>query len=234
MRRCLFVIMLLLMLGGRAFAFIPGLPVIRECPKCKALIEEPTWESGNTFGARFWTDGKCEAPMLPDYPSFVKCKDCKHLFWIDEAKKVKTEDNGAELLALDYMEPSESDYYKAASTEKDKTKLVYLRIRAWRAWNDQWRKQPTVTVAKLSPEAKSNMNALSALLNESKPEERLLKAEVARELGQFDQCRKLLKYKFSKNLADTASFIDSLAGKKCSVVKEIVADDQKEETAGQE
>lgn len=234
MKLTVFVILILFALGCQSIAFEPGPPIVRECPKCKVSIEQPTMASGNTFGARFWTDGECEAPMFPDYLSFVKCPKCKHLFWISEAEKVEGADENTAVLAFDYIEPSESDYYKAVAAEKDKAKQKYLRIRGWRASNDQWRKQPDVKEAKLSPEAKSNMNALSALLKESNPEERLLKAEIARELGKFDQCLKLLEFKFSRNLSDTASFIKSLAEKKCAVVREIVADDQKEEKAGQQ
>jgi hypothetical protein len=32
-------------------------------------MAQRTLASGNTIGARFWTDGKMEAPMLPDQPA---------------------------------------------------------------------------------------------------------------------------------------------------------------------
>jgi len=44
--------------------------------------------SGNTFGATFWTDGKRDAPMLPDLPEFVKCPHCKLLLWINEQEEL--------------------------------------------------------------------------------------------------------------------------------------------------
>jgi uncharacterized Zn finger protein len=55
---------------------IPGPTVIYECSSCGKHIEQQTIVSGNTFGARFWTDGKVDAPMLPDEPWLVKCQHC--------------------------------------------------------------------------------------------------------------------------------------------------------------
>jgi hypothetical protein len=50
-----------------------GTTIIKKCLECSGLIKEYTIMSGNTFGAIFWTDGKRDAPMLPDLPWLVKC-----------------------------------------------------------------------------------------------------------------------------------------------------------------
>jgi hypothetical protein len=42
--------------------------------------------SGNTHGAVLWTDGKMEAPMLPDEPWLLKSPDDDILFWTDECR----------------------------------------------------------------------------------------------------------------------------------------------------
>lgn len=39
---------------------MPGKIIIREYPHCKGYFKEQTMASGNTFGARYWTDGKIE------------------------------------------------------------------------------------------------------------------------------------------------------------------------------
>ena len=41
---------------------IPGPDQIVACPKCNGLAKYRTLLSGNTFGARVWTDGKQDAP----------------------------------------------------------------------------------------------------------------------------------------------------------------------------
>jgi hypothetical protein len=48
-------------------AYYP-LPIVRECPHCKAHVVQEETVSGNTIGAKFYTDGRSYAPMLPDHP----------------------------------------------------------------------------------------------------------------------------------------------------------------------
>jgi hypothetical protein len=55
---------------------LAGPDQIVACPHCKALAKYMTLMSGNTFGARVWTDGKQDAPMLPHPPAVVKCRQC--------------------------------------------------------------------------------------------------------------------------------------------------------------
>ena len=69
-------VILALLAVGTVWAFKPGPDTIRECPGCKAQVREQTTLSGNTFRAQYWTDGKREAPMLPDFPWLVKCPKC--------------------------------------------------------------------------------------------------------------------------------------------------------------
>ena len=57
-------------------AYMPML-IVRECPHCKAHVVQEETVSGNTIGAKFYTDGKREAKMLPDHPWLVKCPVCR-------------------------------------------------------------------------------------------------------------------------------------------------------------
>jgi hypothetical protein len=56
-------------------------PEVRECPKCGAehLFHDP--ESGNTFGAVWWTDGWVDAPMLPTSTWITRCSACDAVSW---------------------------------------------------------------------------------------------------------------------------------------------------------
>lgn len=69
---------------------IPGPDQIVACPNCGALAKYMTLTSGNTFGARVWTDGKQVAPMLPRPPAVVKCQQCAECHWLADARKVGT------------------------------------------------------------------------------------------------------------------------------------------------
>jgi hypothetical protein len=70
-------------------AYYPVL-IVRACPHCRALVVQEDTLSGNTIGAKFYTDGKLEAKMLPDHPWLAKCPACSGLFWVDEAVEVDT------------------------------------------------------------------------------------------------------------------------------------------------
>jgi len=67
---------------------LPGLTIIKKCSACSKLIKQETISSGNTFGATFWTDGKREAPMLPEQPWLVMCPHCHVPLWIDELEEL--------------------------------------------------------------------------------------------------------------------------------------------------
>jgi len=116
-------------------------------PGCFGAVLQETTGSGNTFGSKLWTDGKLEAPMLPDRPEWVKCPHCAHLFWVEEARKLGEWNIGKRnSLRADWpkaqtpLVPSESDYYAALKTPpQDPKKERYLRVRALLVRNDHFR-----------------------------------------------------------------------------------------------
>ena len=57
------------------------------------------------------------------------------------------------------------------------------------------------------------------LLDESKPDQRIIKGEIARELGEFEKCLKLLSYQFEEGYEYAASFTRKLAEEKVLAVK---------------
>lgn len=81
----------------------------------------------------------------------------------------------------------------AASMARNREETLYLRLQAWWAFNHPIRKlpyDPTQTVP--SPflpnsKAQDNLEHLASLLKHDEPHERLLKAEVLRELGRFQE-----------------------------------------------
>ena len=64
-----------------------------------------------------------------------------------------------------------------------------------------------------------NLKALSALLDESKSDQRIIKAEIARELGEFEKCLKLLSYQVEEGFEHAANFTRKLAEDKVRAVK---------------
>jgi hypothetical protein len=200
-------------------AYMPML-IIRECPHCKTHVVQEETVSGNTIGATYWTDGKREAKMLPVHPWLVKCPACSGLFWVNEAVEVDTGFDAAKG-KQQVLKPSEKDVLEFLSGPAlPRDKELYVRVWAWRSANDAWRRVPNATLA-FSKDQVQNLNALSEMLEEAEPNQRILKAEIARELGEFDECLRLLLYQFDKGYDHAVGFIKKLAEEKVRVVRSI-------------
>lgn len=206
----------------------PGPTIIRKCSACGKLIAQHTISSGNTCGARFWTDGKRDAPMLPDQPWLVKCQHCGAVVWIDEQEQVgeidpwgpRDQDVAKFREALPYASPSTQDYLAGlAKGISDKQKERYLRLRAWWAGNDQRRQE--AHAEPMSNEEISNLRAFAPLLDETNENDRITKAEVMRELGMFTEAKALLSNFFSKELSQAVAIIRNLTKQQISSVREM-------------
>jgi hypothetical protein len=206
-----------LILCSAAVAYYPAL-IVRGCPHCSAHVVQEDTLSGNTIGAKYYTDGKREAKMLPDHPALVKCPVCSGLFWVDEAVEV---DSGFDAAKgkQQVIAPSEKDLLGFLSGPRlPKDKEIYLRMRAWRSANDAWRWNPNATPA-FSKDQEQNLKALSEMLDETEPNQRILKAEIARELSDFDESLRLLSYQFEESYDWATGFISKLAEEKVRAVK---------------
>lgn len=228
----------------RRCSMMPGPTLIKRCSKCRGRIEEETLISGNTFGAVFWTDGACYADMLPDAPELVKCPFCKALLWLEELEEagdkgtnrfagfVPAKDQGVDPdVTRPYKMPNLNDYFRLLKEKiGNDEREAYLRLRAWRAGNDRRRRsergprkfrkngKPLAPLA--YPEIR-NMKELICILDEQDDDDRLLKAELFRELGFFTQCLNFLARPLEKQYRASATFIRELALKKDPWVREI-------------
>ena len=206
----------------------PGPTIIRECSACGKHIAQHTIVSGNTFGARFWTDGKRDAPMLPDQPWLVKCQHCGTLLWIDEQEQVgeidpwasETDDSIRFADARPGLTPTLHEYAEfLGAGVSDRNKERYVRLRVWWAGNDPRREAGTAMQLD-SFEAK-NLRAFLVLLDEADETDRLMKAEVLRELGEFYDAEKLLATGFDDKLIQAVSIIRGLIQKRSTTVAEM-------------
>lgn len=170
--------------------------------------------SGNTIGAGLWTDGQMDAPMMPKQPAITECEGCGKFYWLYRAREVGEYyywfelegrvDPGADPAwknAPNIGQLSEAQYYQMVKervwTTRNKEKQ--LRVFAWWRGNDRYRdtaddfiekKEPTCK--ENSPERRQNMKRLFVLLEEEDPNQCMMKAEVARQLGNFDDALELL------------------------------------------
>lgn len=190
----------------------PGQNVVLKTRQGGTLVKIATITSGNTLGAQYWTDGKCEAPMLPENPWLRKHPATGELFWRTECEEIAEEDPwGAEYAEVPFAEtPSLADYQSlldAGLTDTPK-KERYVRTHAWWAANDGVRHGGE---AIRTEEDIENLKALAALLDEQDPNQRLMAAEVWRELGSFDRCADLLHFDFPQEYQKAVELIRALA-----------------------
>ncbi len=206
----------------------PGPTIIRKCSACGKHILEYTVGSGNTFGARFWTDGKRDAPMLPDQPWLVKCPHCSTLVWIDEQKQVVEIDpwwpvgGDADRFkdARSATEPTFTEYNAFLSAGvKTRKKERYVRLRTWWAGNDDRRKGGQIKP--MTDAETANLRALLPLLKGKNRNDRLMKAEAFRELGMFEDAEALLSSRFEEGLMKAVEIIRSLNQSRSSTVAEM-------------
>jgi len=173
--------------------------------------------------------------MLPEFPEVVKCRGCKRFYWVNEAevkgelelfgaasKRVPEEWERAE--AIEHLTIEEYIEALDAGMGNDVKKEGYLRVHFWWAVNDLVRRNanaqiPTRYVRKLH----ENLAKLSALLDERDPRDRIMKAEIARETGDFAQAVRLLE-SVPPNFGWIADKIMELAKKKISVVWQLRPD----------
>jgi len=178
---------------------------IMACPYCGSLAMCRTWMSGTSFGEIAWSDGKHEhvGMMPPSPPTVVRCRQCAQCYLLAEARKVGTvaprwfgEDRQADpawAAAPVVKEPTEEECYQALqdSLRKGPQLERTLRMLAWWRRNDGLRSHPAGD-ATASAACRRNLEALATLLDEDDESDRLLKAEVLRELGEFEAARGLL------------------------------------------
>lgn len=212
----------------------PGPDLVVACPSCGRRAKVPSLRSGNTVGARRFTDGKMDAPLLPRRGPITRCRACGRLFFWGDAV-VGESSSGvviavfgaliyglpalavlkvprAILLAIGVvgpalaialairrrlmivLDPSEADYLQmlAESPPDDRDRAIALRLHAWWAANDPAR-QSGAEAPKLEGERAENLRRLFEALDAVNADERVLKAEAARELGDFDAAIALLE-----------------------------------------
>jgi hypothetical protein len=203
----------------------PGPTIIRKCTACTKPIKQHTIGSGNTFGATFWTDGKREAPMLPDQPWMVICPHCHSPLWIDELETLGEiepwgEGRGKFKEAIEYGTPTLDDYLTALGKDADTPeKERYVRLRAWWASNDVRRK--TTGDIPLSSLETANLTAFANMFDEADSNDLVMKAEVMRELGRFDVAMALLARSADSDIAQAVEIIKRLVESKDPYVREM-------------
>lgn len=158
------------------------------CP-CGAKAWRHCQSSGNTFGAKYWSDMYLDAPMGFDSRVIAKCSRCKEYFYIyAQEPEISDVEQGEELvLCRDFASLSKAmTQLKARGTlTEDQEVTVRLRL-FWASHNHD------DGVRLKDVDEKIAYDNMLALLNSSETPN-YLKAEICRELGDFEKAKEYLK-----------------------------------------
>jgi hypothetical protein len=199
---------------------------ILQCSSCAGHLSHSLLASGNTFGARYWTDGWRDAPMLPEQPSLVKCPHCSSMVWMSDLEEVAELDRFMESDpqfpdATDYINLLHADYlqFAAENTDLSEDRQLYVRLHAWWRGNDA--RRDSAVPAPLSEGERDNMVKLAALLTADDDQDRVMRAEIMRQLGEFAAAREILNREFGEEMQRAIEIIGNLTEKQVSSVAEM-------------
>ena len=151
--------------------------------------------------------------MLPDQPALIKCRHCQALLWIEAQNLLEEIDFGdrtAYPAAQAYLLPTLEDYRDVlTSGDSDLEQARYPRFQIWWTGND--RRRNCATPLPLSEPEIENLWELTTLLYEVDEPDRLMKAEILRELGEFTEALTLLSEPFTQEFLESAFIIRDLA-----------------------
>ena len=174
--------------------------------------------------------------MLPDQPEITRCASCGTYYWLTDVPVVAElgpfgsvpEDAPEEWTRADELiELSLEEYHHAISEGLggNHEREVHLRTRAWWVHNDRFRtSEPTGELSEADPGFSSAMIAnllrLYEILPADDPGARLMKAEIAREVGNFAGSLELLSQKLPEQYKEAANVIRNLCEQRLRVVHE--------------
>ena len=198
------VVLLLFATTFTTQALIPGPDLIYECPKCSNFLKNASNMSGNTFGGRLYSDGKTIAPRLPQFPNLTKCKKCDTILWLSDMQEIGTcgglvknknckpkwrNADRVEFLGVnDLFRFLELDIVKN-DTERERT----VRREIWWTFNDRLRVGTELFVQETDEVLwEQNCRRLIELLDTTDVHQKIMKAELHRNLGEFDVCMELI------------------------------------------
>jgi hypothetical protein len=185
------------------------------CPRCDHGFSYMAVGSYNTFDATFYTDGYIEGPMYDDQGRLFRCPHCHAVGWNDEFACEDPDDGDeAELGSVfdadvgpiplkDYPALLDEAPWRGPDEEK------YVRIAAFWAANMPRRGAPE-SAEPFSASEERNLRALLECLDDS-PQDRLMRAEILRETGQFEACLEVLAGFEHEDLETVARLIRTLA-----------------------
>ena len=218
---------------------------LKKCTNCDGEFISNSLRSGNTRGAVFYTDGYMFSPMYSEEVHIVKCPDCGSYLWKNSLSTIKyfsesefIQYRGTDNLGGSYQPSIDFEHLLLTPIWKNLDQEKYIRIRAWWAYNNRYRPQEYQMEFPLwekycresglpiksrdfsiTLEQEKNLHRILELLELQNQNDRLMMAEIHRELGDFTLSISLLDFDFSDDFKGYARVIVNLCNKQVSKVE---------------
>jgi len=172
--------------------FIPALAKILICPFCKG--EKPVLELmiGHTFDGTIWSDMKTIYPKLPEISPVQHCPHCGKYYFADKVDSKEGEEESDELGNLSYEQIKEaiSQYDQVVLEQEDE---IALRLLFVNIYNDTFQREGVAHDAQPTADDKTLLRKqVLRLLQIWDCAEDLFRAELYREISEFEQATKIL------------------------------------------
>ena len=98
-----------------------GDPTIYSCPHCGKKMEGLNVISGNSFGAKYYSDGYASMPMMPKTPTISKCPGCQNFFWLEDTKSKSSYESLIDKIYNNYNEEdpeNDLDWFQEDTTDE--------------------------------------------------------------------------------------------------------------------
>ena len=181
---------------------LPANAKIVHCPFCGERKELLNLASGNTFGAKHWSDQKMIAPMLPRVSPVQKCPACGKYYLEYKQPYKEGDDWSSERGELSFQEWKEAyEQFKADKSIK-RDDIQVIRHHIIMAFNDEYyRNSDTPAPAQEEAFFIEIINDYIAS-NKWNSQNMLFKAELYREAGEMTKCEEVLSQISTKSLKE--------------------------------
>lgn len=188
----------------QSIMFQQGPRKIYQCQKCGNHLFTEGIASGNTFGSILYSDAQRISTILdraPEFPDLTICPSCKHMFWISKLKEIEmcewfgnpeykfSHVDKAEFLTIYELQDALSQVVYENQDEE-----IMIRLQLWRGFNDRIRNKKDLF---FTDEDQiiwvENIQYLLNLLDYNNPNEKIMIAELYRNLGNFDKSLEIIE-----------------------------------------
>ena len=179
---------------------LPANAKIVKCPFCGERKELLNLASGNTFGAKHWSDQKMIAPMLPRVSPVQKCPQCGKYYLEYKQRYKEGDDWSSERGELSYQQWKEAYEQLKADKSIKRDDMQVIRHHIIMAFNDEYyRNSDTPAPAQEEAFFVDIINDYIAS-NKWNSQNVLFKAELYREAGEMTKCEEVLSQISTKSL----------------------------------